>query len=101
MLMNLLEIDVPVISAVNGPALIHSELAALANVVLAADTAAFRDTHMGIGVVPGDGCHSLRYSRLLFVQPAKEAFQRDLVLGLALQGQSLSALGTSPLKSKS
>ena len=38
MLMNLLEIDVPVISAINGPALIHSELPVLANVVIAADT---------------------------------------------------------------
>lgn len=56
-LMNLLDIDVPVISAVNGPALVHSEIAVLADIVLAADTATFRDTHMNIGVVPGDGCH--------------------------------------------
>ncbi len=59
MLLNLLEIDVPVISAINGPALIHSELSVLADVVLAADTTRFRDTHMAIGVVPGDGCHSV------------------------------------------
>src|SRR6266404_9168435 len=32
MIMNLLEIDVPVISAINGPALIHSELPVLADV---------------------------------------------------------------------
>lgn len=59
MLMNLLDIDVPVISAINGPATIHSELPVLADVVLAADTVVFRDTHMGIGVVPGDGCHAV------------------------------------------
>lgn len=51
-LMNLLDIDVPVISAVNGPALVHSEIPVLADIVLAADTATFRDTHMNIGVVP-------------------------------------------------
>jgi enoyl-CoA hydratase/carnithine racemase len=155
MLMNLLEIDVPVISAINGPALIHSELPILADIVIASDTVAFRDTHMAMGVVPGDGCHSvwnlllgpsrghyyllmaeklsvqdahrfgvvheilpseklmpraweiatrlaakpiqsLRYSRLLFTQPIKEAFQRDLSFGLALLGLSVGALtGTS------
>ncbi len=157
MLMNLLEIDVPVISAINGPALIHSELPVLADVVIASDTAAFRDSHMGVGVVPGDGCHSvwnlllgpsrghyylltsetmsvqdayrfgvvheilprekllaraweiamqlaskpihsLRYSRLLFTQPIKEAFQRDVVLGLALEGLSVGAEGGSPVQ---
>jgi enoyl-CoA hydratase/carnithine racemase len=59
MLFNLLDIDVPVISAINGPATIHSELAILADIVLAADTTIFRDTHMSLGVVPGDGCHAV------------------------------------------
>jgi enoyl-CoA hydratase/carnithine racemase len=59
MLMNLLDIDVPVISAINGPAVIHSELPVLADIVLATDTTVFRDTHMAIGVVPGDGCHAV------------------------------------------
>jgi enoyl-CoA hydratase/carnithine racemase len=117
----------------------------------------FRDTHMNIGVVPGDGCHSvwnlllghsrghyylltaetlsvqdahrlgvvheilppekvlpraweiatrlaskpihtLRYSRLLFTQSIKEAFQRDLAFGLALEGLSVGALPSSPIK---
>jgi len=58
-LTNLLDIDVPVISAVNGPALIHSEIPVLADIVLAAPTAQFRDTHMNLGVVPGDGCHTV------------------------------------------
>ena len=59
MFMNLLDIDVPVISAINGPATIHSELPVLADIVLAADTTIFRDTHMKMGVVPGDGCHAI------------------------------------------
>ena len=59
MFMNLLDIDVPVISAINGPATIHSELPILADVVLATPTVKFRDPHMKIGVVPGDGCHAI------------------------------------------
>ena len=38
---NLLNIDVPVIGAVNGPARIHAELAVLSDIVLAAETAVF------------------------------------------------------------
>src|ERR1700729_1709504 len=55
---NLLNIDVPVIGAVNGPARIHAELAVLSDIVLAAETAVFQDAaHMPNGVVPGDGVH--------------------------------------------
>jgi enoyl-CoA hydratase/carnithine racemase len=58
MLMSFLGIDVPVISAINGPVLTHSELPLLADVVLAADTAEFRDaTHFVAGIPPGDGMH--------------------------------------------
>jgi enoyl-CoA hydratase/carnithine racemase len=54
----LLELDVPVIGAVNGPAFIHAEIPLLADVVLAADTAVFADkTHFTRGSVPGDGVH--------------------------------------------
>jgi enoyl-CoA hydratase/carnithine racemase len=53
---NLLEIEIPVIAAVNGPAPVHAELAALADVVIAADTASFSDSfHFVNGIVPGDG----------------------------------------------
>jgi enoyl-CoA hydratase/carnithine racemase len=58
MLMNLLEIDAPVIGVANGPALIHAELLALSDIVLAADHASFADVaHYPLGVVPGDGVH--------------------------------------------
>jgi enoyl-CoA hydratase/carnithine racemase len=54
--MGLLEIDAPIISCVNGPALRHAEIGLLADIVLAADTATFQDTaHMSNGLVPGDG----------------------------------------------
>jgi enoyl-CoA hydratase/carnithine racemase len=55
---NLLNIDVPVIGAVNGPAHIHAELALLSNIVVAAQEATFQDcVHYTAGWVPGDGVH--------------------------------------------
>ncbi len=58
LLRNLLDIEVPVIGAVNGPATIHAELALLSDVTLAADTAVFRDqAHIPFATVPGDGVH--------------------------------------------
>jgi enoyl-CoA hydratase/carnithine racemase len=56
LLQNLLGIEVPVIAAVNGPARYHAEIAALSDIVIAADTALFQDKpHFMSGVVPGDG----------------------------------------------
>ncbi|MFC1944469.1 enoyl-CoA hydratase/isomerase family protein [Chloroflexota bacterium] len=56
LLRNLLNIEVPVIGAVNGPATIHSELALLSDITLASDTAVFQDRpHIPFYSVPGDG----------------------------------------------
>jgi enoyl-CoA hydratase/carnithine racemase len=58
MLKCLLDIDVPVIGAVNGPAFIHAEIPLLADIVIAADTASLADkAHVSTGSVPGDGAH--------------------------------------------
>jgi enoyl-CoA hydratase/carnithine racemase len=58
LLTNLLEIEVPVITAVNGKASVHAELAVLGDIVLAADDAVFQDAvHFRHGAVPGDGVH--------------------------------------------
>lgn len=58
LLMNHLNIEVPMIAAVNGPALIHAELAVLCDIVIAAENAEFQDApHFPNGVVPGDGVH--------------------------------------------
>ena len=55
---NLLAIDVPMIGAVNGPALRHAELPVMCDIVLASETAAFQDSaHYVGGLVPGDGVH--------------------------------------------
>ena len=58
LLQRLLEIEVPVIGAVNGPATVHAELAVLSDIVLAADHTYFSDApHFRYGTVPGDGVH--------------------------------------------
>lgn len=58
LLQNLLDIEVPIIGAVNGPAFIHAELLTLSDIVIASDRAAFADkAHSPGGVVPADGVH--------------------------------------------
>ncbi len=58
LLINLLNIEVPVISIINGPALRHAEIPLLGDIVLASDTATIQDTaHFQGGMVPGDGMH--------------------------------------------
>lgn len=53
----LLDIEIPIICAVNGPAKRHCELALMSDIVIAADDATFEDTaHFDLGSqVPGDG----------------------------------------------
>src|ERR671924_853 len=60
LLLNLLDIEVPMISAINGPALRHSEIPLLCDIVLAAEDTTFQDSaHFVNGMVPGDGMHIL------------------------------------------
>ena len=57
---NVLAVEVPIISAVNGPCSIHAEVPLLADIVLASETAYFQDlAHFPRGLVPGDGSHVL------------------------------------------
>lgn len=60
MIQALLDLELPVIGVVNGPALSHSELPLLSDVVLASEDAVFQDaTHFLQGLPPGDGMHTL------------------------------------------
>lgn len=60
-----LAIDVPIIAAINGPALVHSHLPVMADIVIASSTASFSDAmHVPNGIVPGDGAHMV-WPRLL------------------------------------
>jgi enoyl-CoA hydratase/carnithine racemase len=52
----LVDLEMPIVAAVNGPASVHSEYVLLADIVIAADTAVFSDfPHLTFGIVPGDG----------------------------------------------
>ncbi|TGR17939.1 MULTISPECIES: enoyl-CoA hydratase/isomerase family protein [unclassified Mesorhizobium] len=58
LLLNLLDIEIPVIGVVNGPAWRHSEIPLMSDIVLASETAAFQDSaHFMSDLVPGDGVH--------------------------------------------
>ncbi len=91
LLMNLLDIEVPMIAAVNGPALVHAEIAVLCDIVLAADTAAFQDApHFKGGTVPGDGVHLVwplvlgtNRGRYFLLTGQKLSAQEALSLGVA------------------
>lgn len=102
LLMNHLNIEVPMIAAVNGPALIHAELAVMCDIVLAAPHAEFQDApHFPNGVVPGDGVHVIwpmllgpnrgRYFLLTGQKiPAAEALTLGIVSEIVDSGQLLS-----------
>jgi len=57
---NILDIQVPMIAAINGPVTAHSEYALLSDIVIAAENAYFQDAaHPAFGIAPGDGLHIL------------------------------------------
>lgn len=59
-LMNILDIEVPMIAALNGPVLLHSEYVLLCDIVLATPPTVFQDMpHYGFGIAPNDGIHLL------------------------------------------
>jgi enoyl-CoA hydratase/carnithine racemase len=56
--LNFLDIQVPIIAAINGPCRVHAELAVMCDIVVASDDAYLQDAaHFTRGVVPGDGAH--------------------------------------------
>ena len=53
---NLLDVEVPIIAALNGPAVgLGASIALLCDVIFMADTAAIADPHVRVGIVAGDG----------------------------------------------
>jgi len=90
LIMNFLEIEVPVISAINGPAWRHGELPLLADIVLATDTTDIQDSaHFPAGLVPGDGMHvvmplllGLNRGRYFLITGETISAQKALELGL-------------------
>jgi enoyl-CoA hydratase/carnithine racemase len=89
LLTNLLDIEVPMISAINGPALRHSEIPLLCDIVLASETAAFQDSgHFMSGLVPGDGMHIV-YPLLLGLNRGRYF----LFTGQRIEAQEAKTLG--------
>lgn len=85
----LLDVEVPMVAAVNGPALVHSELALLCDVVVSADTAVFGDAaHFPSGLVPGDGMQVI-WPLLLGPNRGRHL----LLTGAQLTAQEAHALG--------
>jgi enoyl-CoA hydratase/carnithine racemase len=90
LLMNHLEIQAPMIAAINGPATIHAELAVLCDINLAADHTYFQDApHFPSGLVPGDGVHvvwtsllGLNRGRYFLMTGQKLSAQEALTLGV-------------------
>ncbi len=67
----LVDLPMPFIAAINGPATVHSEYVLLGDITIAADTTVFRDDpHLGFGIVPGDGIHVI-WEELLGVNRAR------------------------------
>jgi len=95
LIMSHLDIEVPIIAAVNGPALIHAELALLCDVVLASPTAEFQDLpHFPSGLVPGDGVHVvfpllLGFNRGRYFLLTGEKIPADEAKALGLVGEVL------------
>lgn len=89
LLMGLLDIEVPMISAINGPALRHSEIPLLCDIVLASDDVEFQDSaHFMSGMVPGDGVHII-YPLLLGMNRGRYF----LLTGQTLNAQKALELG--------
>jgi len=59
-LMNILDIEVPLIAAVNGPVRLHSEYILLADIVIVTPSTVFQDKpHFDLGIASGDGVNLL------------------------------------------
>ena len=86
---NLLDVEVPIVAAVNGPAIgLGATLALLCDVIFMADTAKLGDPHVQVGIVAGDGG---AVAWPLAVGPA--VAKRYLLTGDALSAADAERLG--------
>jgi enoyl-CoA hydratase/carnithine racemase len=121
-LMNLLDIEVPLIAAVNGPVRLHSEYILLADIVLATPSTLFQDKpHFEFGIVSGDGVHLLwqeaigtireigeglaalpplatSYTRIAMTQKLRRIIDEGVGYGLALEGISAADVARAHAK---
>ena len=89
LVMNLLNIQAPVITCINGPALRHPEIPLFADIVLAAEDTGIQDAgHFLVNAVPGDGMHIV-FPALLGMNRARYF----LMTGQTLNAEECKALG--------
>jgi len=82
LIMNMLDIEVPIIGVVNGPAKRHCELPLMCDIVLGAEDCSFEDSaHFHLGMhVPGDGM-SILLSLLLGLNRARYMMLTGQIIG--------------------
>ena len=85
----LLNLEIPVIGAINGPFFIHQELALLNDIVIASESTTMADGHYtGMGIVPGDGVQTI-FRELMGINRAKHF----LLTGQSMNAKELLDLG--------
>lgn len=85
----ILEVEKPIVAMINGPAMgLGFVLAMIADITVAANDATMGDTHINIGVTPGDG-GVLLLPLLLGLNRAKEM----MMLGQVITGEEAARIG--------
>jgi len=85
----ILEVEKPIVTAINGPAMgLGFILAMLGDITVASDEATMGDTHINMGITPGDG-GILLLPMLLGMNRAKQM----LMLGEVLTGKQAAEIG--------
>jgi len=89
MLFDLMDIETPIIAALNGPVGIHSQIPLLCDLVIATPDTTISDNHFSASVIPGDGHHviwplllGLNRGRAALINQAKFTADEALDLGL-------------------
>jgi enoyl-CoA hydratase/carnithine racemase len=86
---SLLNLEIPVIGAINGPFFIHQELALLNDIVIASESTTMADGHFtGMGIVPGDGVQTV-FRELMGINRAKHF----LLTGQTMTSKEMLDLG--------
>ena len=89
LILQMLEVEAPIVSAVNGPAVgVGATLALLGDVIIAAQGARIGDTHVRVGLVAGDG-GAVIWPLLVGVHRAKEY----LLTGELMQAEEAERIG--------
>lgn len=85
----IVDLEVPVVAAINGPLTIHSEYPVMADIVIATPKTTFADrAHLVRGTVPGDGVHA---SWSLLLGPSRARY--FLMTGATIAAEEAKAIG--------